>query len=189
MLDVALKFLVKELNSYLLIRTGSSFGDVELCRLVDDSGKWAIKEDHIGAALINLEEERILKSQMPETTYVGGRHVVMDPALKLNLHVLFAAKFQQYDQALRMLSFVLTYFQSHRGFTPEACPGLDARIEKLTAELLSLSYEQLNQVWAFVGGKQLPSVAYRIRMVTLQDAAQRGIETPFSQGTTVVHAQ
>lgn len=57
MLDVALKFLTKQLNAYLLSRTGSPFGEVEIGRLVDDSGKWAVKEDHVGAALINVERE------------------------------------------------------------------------------------------------------------------------------------
>src|SRR5262245_23329866 len=151
MLDIALTFLVKNLNTYLKARTGSDFGEAELSRLVDDTGKWAVTQEHIGAALINVEEERILKSQVPETTYVNGRHVVLAPPLKLNLHVLFAANLTHYDQALRYLSYVLTYFQAHPKFTQEECPDLDPRIDKLTIELLSLTYEQLNQVWAFIG--------------------------------------
>jgi len=109
MLDVALKFLTKQLNTYLLSRTGSAFGEVEIGRLVDDSGKWAVKEDHVGAALINVEEERTLRGQRPETVFVNGANVVLEPALKLNLHVLLAANFQQYDQALHYLSHVLTF--------------------------------------------------------------------------------
>src|ERR1700709_299642 len=84
MLDVALKFLVKELDTYLLSRTGSSFGEAEIGRLGDDSGKWAIKEDHLGAALVNVEEERALKNQRPETVFVNGANVVLEPALKIN---------------------------------------------------------------------------------------------------------
>ena len=189
MLDIALKFLVKELNSYLLLRTGSSFGEADVSRLVDDNGKWAVKEDQIGAALINLEEERVVKSQLPETTYVDGRNVVLQPGLKLNLHVLFAAYFKRYDEALRYLAYVLTYFQSHPAFTPDQYPGLDPRIDKLTAELQSLTYEQLNQVWAFIGGKQLPSAIYKVRMVALQDAGQTAIQAPITQFAPVLHGQ
>jgi hypothetical protein len=184
-LDVALKFLVKELNSYLLLRTGSTFGEADVCKLVSDDGKWAVTEDRIGVALINVEEERIVRSQLPEATYVNGRNVVLPPALKLNLHLLFAAYFKHYDEALRYLSYVLTYFQSHPVFTPDQYPGLDARIEKLVPELQSLNYEQLNQVWAFIGGKQLPSAIYKLRMVALQDAGQT-IQTPISEFTPVL---
>ncbi|HWM89796.1 MAG TPA: DUF4255 domain-containing protein [Thermoanaerobaculia bacterium] len=186
MLDVALKFLVKELGSYLLLRTGVSFGEPDLCRIVDDSGKWAVPEDRIGASLINIEEERAVKSQLPEATYVNGRNVVLQPALNLNLHVLFAANFKRYDEALRYLSYVLTYFQSHLLFTPTQYPGLDPRIGKLSAELQSLTYEQVNQIWAFLGGKQLPSALYKVRMLTLQDAGQT-IEAPVAQLTPVLH--
>ncbi|NQD38320.1 DUF4255 domain-containing protein [Permianibacter sp. IMCC34836] len=186
MLDVTLKFLAKELNTYLLLRTGSNFGEVELCQPVDDSGKWAIKEDVLGLSLINIEEERILRSQLPETTYLNGQHVVLQPPLKLNLHVLFSARFKQYDQALRQLSHVLTFFQSHLLFTPDHYPGLDPRIEKLTLELLSPSYEQLNQIWAFIGGKQLPSVIYRLRMAVLQDVETSAIQPPLTEINTVL---
>src|SRR5262245_37631910 len=142
MLDVALKFLTKELNSYLLVRTGSDFGGVELCQLVDFEGKWAVPKDKIGAAVIHLDEERIGKPSLPEATWIVGGQVVRKPPVRLNLHVLFAARFQQHDEALRYLSHVVTYFQSHRAFAPSHYPGLDPRIENMTAELQSLTYEQ-----------------------------------------------
>lgn len=169
MLEVALPFLVREFNSYLLLRTGQEFGRAQLTRLVDDSGKTAISQDHLGLALVNVEEERSLRSQLPDTRLVNGLHVAVQPELKLNAYLLFAANFQQYDQALRTLSQLLTFFQSRPVFTAETSPGLDARIPRLSCELLSLSFEQLNQIWAFVGGKQLPSAVYKLRMVVLQD--------------------
>ena len=38
--------------------------------------------------------------------------------------------------------------------------------------------EQLSQIWAFIGGKQLPSVLYKLRMVALQEATQSAIQPP-----------
>lgn len=191
MLDVALNFLTAELNSYLVARGArkatDEIGKVEVGKLVDDAGKWAIKDDHVGASLIHIEEDRVMKAHLPEAVVAGGRHIVLEPRLKLNLHVLFAAKFQKYDEGLRLLSLVLTYFQSHPIFTPDAYPGLDARIERLTVELQSLSFEQLNQVWAFIGGKQLPSAIYKVRMVSLQDPEPRSVEPPLTEiGTTIL---
>lgn len=186
MLDVALKFLQAELNSYLLVRTASDFGDVELGKPVDDSGRWAITEDHIGCSLIGIEEERALRTQLPTPTYLNGRQVLLEPDIKLNLHVLFAAYFRQYDQALKQLSHVLTFFQSHTVFTPDRNPGLDPRIEKLSVELQSLSFEQINQIWAFLGGKHLPSAAYRVRLVALQDTEPASADPPVGEMTVGV---
>lgn len=193
MLDVALNFLTAELNSYLVARGARTatdeIGKVEVGRVVDDTGKWSIKDDHIGASLIHIEEDRVMRSQLPEVIFAGGKHVVREPQLKLNLHVLFAAKFQRYDEGLRSLALVLTYFQSHPNFTPETYSRLDARIERLTVELQSLSYEQLNQVWAFIGGKQLPSAIYKVRMIAIQDAEPRVVESPLSQIATTFTPQ
>ena len=101
MLDVAANFLVKELNAYLLARTGGTFGSALLSRVVDDAGKWAIPDDQIGIAVVNVEEERALKSQLPQPVYSNGQQVVLEPEIKLNVYLLFAANFKQYDQGLR----------------------------------------------------------------------------------------
>jgi len=189
MLDVALKFLARQLNAYLLSRTGSAFGEVEIGRLVDDAGKWAVKEDHIGAALVNVEEERALKNQRPETVFVNGANVVLEPALKLNLHVVFAANFQRYDHALHYISHVLTFFQSHPSFTQDRYADLDPQIERLNAELLSLGYEQLNQLWAFIGGKQLPSAVYKVRLIALQDVEPITVQPPVTAVDARIHSR
>lgn len=178
MLDVALGFLVRELNSYLLLRTGQEFGSALACRLVDDTGKTTIPQDRLAISLIHVEEERVFRAQLPQTTLVNGVHVQQEPELKLNVFVLLAAQFQQYDQALKYLSLGLAFFQSHSVFTTENAPALDTRIGRLTAELQSLNFEQLNQIWAFVGGKQLPSALYKLRMLVLQDQAPSGLGPP-----------
>jgi hypothetical protein len=131
----------------------------------------------------------VLKSHLPDYTNVNGQHVVLEPELKLNLHVLFAANFTHYDQALKYISYVLTYFQAHPVFTSDQYPALAPDIGKLTVELLSLNYEQLNQIWAFIGGKQLPSVAYKVRMVTLQDAAQTKVQQPLTTIRTTIQSR
>lgn len=185
MLDVALNFLAAELNAYLVTRGARTatdeIGKVEVSKLVDDAGRWAIKDDHVGASLIHIEEDRVMKSHLPEATLADGKHVVLEPRLKLNLHVIFAARFQKYNEGLRSLSLVLTYFQSHATFTPSAYPGLDSRIERLSVELQSPSYEQLNQIWAVIGGKYLPSAIYKVRMVALQDSEPSVVQPPLSE--------
>jgi uncharacterized protein DUF4255 len=181
MLHLAADFLTRELNAYLLARTGADFGAALLTRIATDAGKWAIPDDQVGVALVNVEEERALKSQLPQAVLADGRHVLLEPEIKLNLHLLFAAYFKNYDQGLRQLSHVLAFFQSHPVFTRERYAALDRRIEKLGVDLISPSYEQLNQIWAFVGAKQLPSALYRVRMIALQDAEPGALHPPITK--------
>lgn len=187
MLDIALQFLIDELNSYLPLQKDPNV--VRLGYLMDDTGKYAVEEGTICANLINIEEERILKSHLPEYTYVNGQQARLEPELKLNLYILFAARFKEYKEALKFISHLLTYFQARPAFTPAEYPALDPAIEKLTLELQSLSYEQLNQIWAFIGGKQLPSVLYKMRMVVIQDKRPVAIQSPILEINTNLHRQ
>jgi len=189
MLDIAINFLADELNSYLRKRGALAQTEdiVVPSALVNDKGEWVLPEQRIGVTLINIEEERVLREQLPERVYLDGSHVVLQPVLKLNLTVLFAARFAQnsegYKRSLNFLSHVLTFFQANPSFSTDKSPALDARIAKLNLELLSYSAEQLNQTWAYLGSKYLPSAIYRIRMITLQDIEPAAISKPI---TTII---
>lgn len=189
MLDATLKFLADEVNQYLFRRTSSAVISVEPGSLTDDTGKWAVREGAIGLALVNVEEERILRSPAPERTLRGDSQIVQQPELKLNLQIVFAARHKDYLHALRYLSHVLTFFQSHAVFTAENYPGLEPGLEKLSVELLSYGPEQLNQLWAYIGTKYLPSVVYRVRMVVLQDTEPTGVDRPITTIDTAVHGR
>jgi hypothetical protein len=189
MLDVALNFLKDELNTSLALRTGSDTVKVLLSKVADEAGKYAFAVDNIGCSIVNIEEERVLKSHLPDYTTVNGQYVATEPDLKLNLQLLFAAHFTHYDQALKYLALVLTYFQAHPVFTTDQHPALSPALGKLTLELLSLTYEQLNQIWAFVGAKYVPSVVYRLRMVTLQDTQPTSIQPPLTTINVSLHRQ
>lgn len=187
MLDCAVKFLADEVNLYLKRRTASDVVKVVPGGLADEKGNWAVKPGCIGLALVNVEEERVLRAQVPERKYAHGSQVVLQPELKLNLQLVFAARHSTYEHALRYLSYVLTFFQAHPSFTAEEYPALDAGIEKLTVELLSYGPEQLNQLWAYIGTRYLPSAVYRVRMVMLQDAEPMGTGKPILTVETVLH--
>ena len=189
MIDVALRFLCTEFNAHLLKRTGASLGAAEPGPLADDKGAWVVPLDTARLALFQVDEERAMREPLPERLLIGGREVVMPPPLKLNLVVLFAGRFQQYDQALRTLSHVLTFFHAHPVFTPADSPGLPEGMDRLSADLLSFGPEQLNQMWSCFGAKHLPCVVYRLRMVVLQDTEPTGTGAPITTIETVLHGR
>lgn len=188
MFDKAVGFLTDEVNAYLRKRTGDTGDVVDAGTIVDDTGKWTVPDGQMRLSLINIEEERVTRSQVPERRYVDGHHVVLQPDLKLNLLVMVAARLKDYRDSLRYLSLVMTFFQSHPTFNASDDPALDPRIARLNVELLSYGPEQLNQLWAYVGGKYLPSVLYRIRLITLQDEEPMAIGQPIVEIDTAVHA-
>lgn len=180
MLDVAINFLVDQFNSYLLRRTGSaSLGQVVARGILDEKGNLAIASGTVALSLVNIEEERVLREQVPARVFSNGREMVLQPELKLNLTLLFAARMSDYPLTLKALSNVLTFFQSHPAFSADDYPTLDPRIGKIVMELYSVTPETLNQIWASIGAKYQPSVLYRARLLTIQD------QEPFVPGAAI----
>lgn len=186
MFDKAVSFLCDEVNVHLKKRTGDVGNVIEVGAIADDQGKWAFAEG-LRLSLVNIEEERVMKSQVPERRLVGGHHVTLQPEVKLNLVLMFAARLKVYGDSLRYLSQVMTFFQANPSFNSGDRPGLDRRIDKLNVELLSYGPEQLNQLWAYLGTKYLPSVLYRVRLIRLQDEEPEGVGRPISVIETTLH--
>ncbi len=188
MLDIAVAFLADEFNAYLQRRTGSlALGRAVPGALVNDAGKVAVDKGTVGVALINIEEERVTRVQQPERVLVNGREIVLPPELRLNLTLMFVPNMATYELSLRALSHVLSFFQACPAFAVDEYPALDARIGQLLVELHSIGPETLNQVWACLGAKYMPSVLYRVRLVTLQDQEPASVGAPITDISLALH--
>lgn len=195
MIDKALDFLTKEVDAYLTLQNGAptSGSWIVLSNVATESGNWAIPNDTLGLSLINIEEERVFKDQ--NTTFRGedGKIQHYNPELKLNLYVLITARFVnadgaggsnaglQYMEGLKRLSHVISLFQAKNVFTPDNSPALPGSLQKLIVELYSYSFEQQYNFWAVIGAKYLPSVLYRVRLVTFQEARPTDSLTPITE--------
>ena len=178
MLDLALQFVADELNAYLKAKTGLTDTVVIPGQVIDDNGKYALAKESVALTLINLEQEATSRQQVPDTHYINGKTVSLPPELRLNLYVMFTARFSMYDQALKYLSHILNFCQSRPVFSPDSYSALHDSIKRLSLDLQSPNYDQINQIWAFLGGKHLPSAMYKMRVVSLQDVDAPQIGPP-----------
>jgi hypothetical protein len=173
MIDNALVVLTDTLSSYLKhlpeLIVGTE-GKAELTHLVKYDGSIAAPDNSLGVLLINIEEERVTKSQKAFTTDANGQITHTNPELKLNLYILIVANWADYKTGLHFLSGAIRFFQSKNVFTPQDTPQLDPGIEKLIVEMSTLSFEQQNHLWGALGAKYLPSVIYKVRMLAIQEA-------------------
>lgn len=171
MLDSALTFLRDEINAYINLKTSPDTDRLVLNHLVGENGEYSI--DDLGMTLVNLEEDRTSQPLPRIQENAAGGFDRRMPEVKMNLYVLFAANWSgttnNYNEALKHIGFVVTFFQSRNLFSPANSPSLPDGIEKLSAELVSLSFEQQNNLWGALGAKYLPSVLYRLRVLYLED--------------------
>jgi len=178
MIDKALRFLTTELNTYLDLQNGVAAGGdpiILLTNVSDNvSGGVAIPLNKLGVSLINIEEEKVFKEQQTNFKNADGEFEQYNPEIKLNLYMLVCANFEnenddKYEQGLKQLSRVISFFQGKNVFTPDNSPALDTVLKKLIVELYSYSFEQQYNFWTVLGVKYMPSVLYKVRLVAFQE--------------------
>jgi Pvc16 N-terminal domain len=133
--------------------------------------------ERIVMSLINIQEETTLKNS-PHYRIENGRTVYQNPPVNLNLFVLFSVLHtDQYDTALKRLARIIEFFQWKKEFSFATTPGPTgvSREVRILPDLYTLNFDQLNHLWGSLGGKQVPFVMYRTRLVSL-DAQKRQAE-------------
>ena len=174
MIYEALLCITEEVNEYFRGKLKINEDKVMLSGIVNQDGTVAAQgENKILLTLLNVEKETIGKSNgvreaaktMPNTS----------PAMNINLYVLFSAYFggANYGESLRFLSFIIGYLQNKSVFTRANTPKMDKDIGKLIFEMENLTTDKLNSIWATLGAKYMPSVMYKVRMLTFDDSVIR----------------
>lgn len=176
MIDNVLNVLREEINGYLKRLPTMNIGTekkVDINYIAKPDGDIAIETDSLGLSLVNVEEERAVKSQNSVLHTRNGRVSYVNPEIKINLYVLVVSNFKVYSVGLKFLSGAMRFFQSKNVFVHQNTPGLDSSIEKLIVDLHTLNFEQQNNLWGAIGAKYLPSVLYKVRLITIQEALQK----------------
>lgn len=130
-------------------------------------------------SLINIEEEKVFKTPGKQFTVTQNGSFYAEPDIKLNLFLLFSSYNKSYDESLKYISKIISFFQVQTVYdhtvdvtVTDQKLLLDPSIEQLIIELYSPSFDQLNQIWAALSIGYLPSVIYKVRMLVV-DANQQ----------------
>jgi hypothetical protein len=179
MMVEALSILLKQLNEYIAHADGSGAGAPNQAlwgnvAQLDRQEIAAELDNHLVLSLVNLEEERALKNGPVFANTSPSAGVYKNRPVHLNLFLLFAANHRNYATALKRLAQVLAFFQGKQKFTlansPGAVPPQSGIADfSLAMDLMSLSFEEVNHLWGFLGARQMPFVLYRGRLVTVDD--------------------
>ena len=137
-----------------------------------------INESNVLLSLVNIEEEVLLRN--PENFFKRDLSVIYkNPPMHFNITLVFGAYLPNqndlgtnYEGSIAKIQKVIGFFQRQNIFERAEFPDLPAGIEKLTFDLVNLNIEQLHHLWSMLGGKYVPSVAYKMRMVIIDEALE-----------------
>lgn len=179
MIDQVLDFLRAQIDDYLRMKldplTSSPF--IQLANIA-----WHDTETAAGAngdksdafiSLVNIEEDRISKSQ---ENFTRNNNILTykNPKVYLNLYLLFSVNLSSYTESLKRLSYIIQFFQYRNVFTALTTPALPDGVEQLVFDLNTLSFQDLNNLWGIMGSKYLPSVMYKMRLISISEEFEQG---------------
>lgn len=175
MISEALDVIVGLVNYYISPgHTDEPLVLANISRVNDGDDFTQSLKDKLVLSIVNIEEDRVAKS--PEH-FIRENNLVKykNPAIHLNLTLLFAAT-HDYDKAIPLLEKIIRFFQIKSVFTPANTPELleanelnNINIEKLIFEWVNLNLEQVHQLWTTLGGHYMPSIAFKMRMLTIDE--------------------
>lgn len=185
MIDLALKYVVGELNDYFyavippLAPAATMRERVVAASLFDLDGK--VNNDakeKVVAQVVNIQEDRVYHSVEVFRKRDDDTSELVRPEIKVNVFVLFVANISTYADAAKMLSWVIAFFQHRNTFDYKSIPGLTEREGHFSFELHSMTFEQQNHLWGALGAKYMPSVMFKLGIVDISDPQVRAEVPP-----------
>lgn len=179
MIGDVLVLLKDRLNTYL--NSGLSPEDSAEDKVVFVDGEkmdpMSFQLGAVSVLLINVEEENTMRPpDLFARTLADGTRQRVQPEIRLNIYVLYVARFKQYEESLNFLSRVIQYFQLNRVLDHHNAPNLSEDIDHLNIELVTLPFSEQNEVWNSLRTTYHPSILYRVRMTTFQDQDAAGTQ-------------
>jgi len=169
MIYTALDLVKDKLDSYIKRRFNLSENVVVLSNILDLDGSVALNAtNRILISLVNLEKETVINSARERIFANENKTAINSQPMHFNIYILISAYFSSgnYDESLKFISAVLNFFQTNTNFNHQNVPELNENIEKLCFEIVNMNLQEISHLWGVLGGKYLPSVLFKIRMVT-----------------------
>lgn len=168
MLDHALLFVRDKLDAHLRRRLGVSDPVVVLNHLsVHGDGQIQKNQNRMVMTLSMLEYET-------NKAYYNGpvnTQTRKNPPQRFNLNLLLSANFDDYVEALKVLSETILFFQATPAFQANEFPDMPQGLTALQFEVDGTSEGKTRELWNTLGANYLPSILYKVRHITI-DASQ-----------------
>ena len=157
MIKKILTYYTTRLDEYLQRKFHQPEGVAEVGFIGNSSEE---KPGKLIVSLINIERETAggiaMSIQKNKEEYIRT-----SPPLLLNLNVIFAAIYDEkhYRDSISVLSETLTFIQSFSAF--------ELNGQLYTVEIVTLTLQDVNNVWTTFGGQYYPSVVCKFRRLNI----------------------
>lgn len=172
MIYETLQILKEQLETYLDDAGLGKIVVLENLALLDSgTDKAKNLEGKVIISLLSVQEESTLKNQ-PTSRVVNNKAEYFNPAVNINLFFMVSANCDSYSNSLISITKTLEYFQGKKVFTAQNTVYNRSNVSmqelddfKLVVDLYTPGFEVWNHIWGTHGGRQLPSVIYKVQLL------------------------
>ena len=189
MIDAAIHHIASSTNQHLMRAFDLHENVVVVSNILEQDGSVTTHVDNkIVVSLVNIEKDSLPLVQQNTRVSTTSRMTDVNLPIHLNLYLMFASYFSgsNYQEGLKFLSKTISYFQGQSVFDHQNSPGLDRNIDKLVLDIQNLSIDELSNLWGILSGKYLPSVLYKVRMVSYDENAVKGQTSGVSKPSSTI---
>lgn len=169
MIFETLQVIKEEVNSYF----NGSIVSLENIAVIETDSEGGGDSSDVVLSLINMQEEFTLKNV--SNHYINNTEVnYKNPKVNLNLYILFSSINTLYDESLKNLTKVVEFFQGKKVFTQDNTnfnregDMMNVGDFEFVVDLYTPTFEELNYIWGTLGGKQYPSVIYKVTLLVIE---------------------
>lgn len=181
-----IKNIIEKLGK--LIDPTDAFIDISNIATLNDGDEFLLSKTAVILSIINIEEDKTLKNQ---SFYIADSNdqSTIDRYTHPTKHLIISLLFSSYNKDLSKyldgidkLKNIINFFQQNTSLyykndgtelisytTYLGKSDVDKQnYTKIAFESVSLSIEQLSQMWSYLGSRYMPSVLFKMRLITVQ---------------------
>ena len=183
-----LKIVIEQLSK--LVDPVQSVIEITNIATLNDGDDFLLSKTAIVMSIVNIEEDKTLRNQsvyLRDTNDQTQISRYKQPTQHLIISLLFASyskDLAKYLDGIEKLKGVISYFQQNNSFyyKDDDTELIDydtylgktelqkQNYQKITIESVSLSTDQLNQLWSYLGSRYMPSMLYKLRLCMIQES-------------------
>lgn len=168
----AISFLSETLNRHLKNQFGLDEDRVRIGRLINQDGTIPAENNNkLVFSFVNLTQETIKAFSSNQMGFTSRGYQKNQTPLYLNLEILVAAMFDDENESLKFLSGAVEFFHENAFLEKSAQPGMPENVDKITLEIVNLSLQDADAMWSAIGAKAMPSVLYKVRVISINSSA------------------
>jgi len=169
MIQSAMHYISLVLNQYLKLKFSLVEDHVVLNNIINSDGtEPLINKNKLVLTLINVDQQT-LKPYNPtikKTLEKYSNNTSL--TTNINLDILISANFDDYSEALKFLGEAIFFFQENSILDETGNSNFPNGINKIQIDQEQINYLEMQNLWAVMGAKYIPSAIYKTRVLTSQ---------------------